>query len=175
MLLNIVVDMKLFNDMLVRRATTSEQCNIHVLTHKIQMHLHGVYYFNVKGRGEGWGDRQALVGPHGHDSTHRHSLRVVLGAGCRSLRVVVGAGHHSLRVLLVAGGGEKTSARGKGGACDVWTEQVREPHLNNTHTHTFTHYTCAVLRVQGSQGIKKYPNVLFSRINFIDLFTNFCV
>ena len=32
---------------------------------------------------------------------------------------------------------------------------------------------CAVLRVRGSQGIKKYPNVLFSRINFIDLFTNF--
>jgi len=23
----------------------------------------------------------------------------------------------------------------RGGACDVWTEQVREPHLNNTHTH----------------------------------------
>jgi len=30
---------------------------------------------------------------------------------------------------------EKTGARGKGGACDVWTEQVRKPHLNNTHTH----------------------------------------
>jgi len=32
-------------------------------------------------------------------------------------------------------GGEKTGARGKGGACDAWTEQVHEPHLNNTHTH----------------------------------------
>ena len=32
-----------------------------------------------------------------------------------------------------------------------------------------TEYTCVVLRVQGSQGIRKYPNVLFSRINFIDL------
>jgi len=32
--------------------------------------------------------------------------------------------------------GEKTGARGKGEACDVWTEQVHEPHLNNTHTHT---------------------------------------
>ena len=31
---------------------------------------------------------------------------------------------------------EKTGARGKGGACDAWTEQVHEPHLNNTHTHT---------------------------------------
>jgi len=30
-----------------------------------------------------------------------------------------------------------------------------------------------VLQVRGSQGIRKYPNVLFSRINFIDLFTNF--
>ena len=33
--------------------------------------------------------------------------------------------------------GEKTGAHGKGEACDTWTEQVREPHLNNTHTHTF--------------------------------------
>ena len=23
----------------------------------------------------------------------------------------------------------------RGGACNAWTEQVREPHLNNTHTH----------------------------------------
>ena len=30
-----------------------------------------------------------------------------------------------------------------------------------------------MLQVRGSQGIRKYPNVLFSRINFIDLFTNF--
>jgi len=30
-----------------------------------------------------------------------------------------------------------------------------------------------MLRVWGSQGIRKYPNVLFSRINFIDLFTIF--
>jgi len=35
---------------------------------------------------------------------------------------------------------------------------------------------CVVLRVWGSQGIRKYPNVLFSRINFIDLFYKFlCV
>jgi len=34
---------------------------------------------------------------------------------------------------------EKTSAHRKGEACDVWTEQVHEPHLNNTHTHTHTH------------------------------------
>jgi len=32
---------------------------------------------------------------------------------------------------------------------------------------------CAVLRVWGSQGFRKYPNVLFSRINFIDLFHEF--
>jgi len=31
---------------------------------------------------------------------------------------------------------EKTGARGKGEACDVWTKQVHEPHLNNSHTHT---------------------------------------
>jgi len=32
------------------------------------------------------------------------------------------------------GSGEKTSARRKGEVCDTWTEQVHEPHLNNTHT-----------------------------------------
>jgi len=35
------------------------------------------------------GDRQALVGPRGHDGTRRRSLRVVLGAGRRSLRVLL--------------------------------------------------------------------------------------
>ena len=79
------------------------------------------------------------------------------------------------------GAGEKTGARGKGGVCNAWTEQVREPHLNNTHTHFKNLNTLSptirarcfefgVLKVS-----KKYPNVLFSRINFIDLFTNFCV
>ena len=42
---NIVVDIKLFNDMLVRRDTTSKQGNIHISTHKIQMYLHEIYYF----------------------------------------------------------------------------------------------------------------------------------
>jgi len=52
MLLNIVVDMKLFNDMILRRATTSEQGNIDVLTKCIYMESTTSY---VKGRGEGWG------------------------------------------------------------------------------------------------------------------------
>jgi len=62
------------------------------------------------------GDRQALVGPRGHDGARRRSSRVVLGAGCRSSRVMVGDGLHwsrvvggagrcGWRVLLVAGGG----------------------------------------------------------------------
>jgi len=62
------------------------------------------------------GDRQALVGPCGHDGAGRCSSRVVLGAGRRSSRVMVGdglhwsrvvggTGHCGWRVLLVAGGG----------------------------------------------------------------------
>jgi len=61
------------------------------------------------------GNRQALVGPRGHDGAGRHSSRVVLGAGRRSSRVMVGDGLHwsrvvggtgrrGWRVLLVAGG-----------------------------------------------------------------------
>jgi len=54
--------------------------------------------------------------------------------------------------------GEKTSAHGKGEACDTWTEQVCEPHLNNTHTHfiTLTHlhplYVCGA----SSSGFSRY-------------------
>jgi len=42
------------------------------------------------------------------------------------------------------------------GTCNAWTEQVCEPHLNNTHTHLNLNTllptcTCMVLWVQGSQ------------------------
>ena len=62
-----------------------------------------------------------------------------------------------------------------GKSCDVQSEQVHEPHLNNTHTLTLnmiTHYTCVVLRVQDSQGIQMFCLI---EINFIDCFVNFCV
>jgi len=55
---------------------------------------------------------------------------------------------------------EKTGARGKRGACDAWTEQVREPHLNNTHTHTFkktlTHFHSLYVRGASSSGFSRY-------------------
>jgi len=54
---------------------------------------------------------------------------------------------------------EKTGARGKRGACDAWTEQVREPHLNNTHTHTLktlTHFHPLYVRSTSSSGFSRY-------------------
>ena len=54
---------------------------------------------------------------------------------------------------------EKTGACGKGGACDAWTEQVHEPHLNNTHTHTFktlTHFHPLYMRGALSSGFSRY-------------------
>jgi len=54
---------------------------------------------------------------------------------------------------------EKTGAHGKGGACDTWTEQVREPHLNNTHTHTLktlTHFHPLYVRGASSSGFSRY-------------------
>jgi len=54
---------------------------------------------------------------------------------------------------------EKTGARGKRGACDAWTEQVREPHLNNTHTHTLktlTHFHPLYVRGASSSGFSRY-------------------
>ena len=54
---------------------------------------------------------------------------------------------------------EKTGARGKGGACDAWTEQVREPHLNNTHTHTLktlTHFHPLYVHGASSSGFSRY-------------------
>ena len=47
----------------------------------------------VKGRGEGWGDRQAVVGPSGCHGAHRRSARVMVHVGLHWLRVVVGAAH----------------------------------------------------------------------------------
>ena len=67
MLLNIVVDM-LFNDMILRRATTLEQGNIDVLTKCIYMESTTSY---VKGRGEGWGtDRCGSATCFIHDALH---------------------------------------------------------------------------------------------------------
>jgi len=54
----------------------------------------------VKGRGEGWGDRQAVVGPSGRHGTHRRSARVMVRVGLHWSRVVVGAARHLQRVLL---------------------------------------------------------------------------
>jgi len=54
---------------------------------------------------------------------------------------------------------EKTGARGKRGACDAWTEQAREPHLNNTHTHTLktlTHFHPLYVRDASSSGFSRY-------------------
>jgi len=53
---------------------------------------------------------------------------------------------------------EKTGARRKGEAYDVWTEQVREPHLNNTHTHfkTLTHFHPLYVCDASSLGFSRY-------------------
>ena len=54
--------------------------------------------------------------------------------------------------------GEKTSACGKGEACDTWTEQVRELHLNNTLTHfkTLTHLHPLYMHGASSSGFSRY-------------------
>jgi len=68
MLLNVVVDMKLFNVMLVRRTTTSEQGNIHVFTWNLLLCM-------LKG-GERDGGQTGIGGPS--------SLFVEGGVGCWS-------------------------------------------------------------------------------------------
>jgi len=69
----------------------------------------------------------------------------------------------------------------RGEACNAWTEQVCEPHLNNTHTHTknlntlspTTHawyFEFRVLKV-----LENTQMFYLAELNFIDLFMNFCV
>ena len=53
---------------------------------------------------------------------------------------------------------EKTGAHGKGEACDTWTEQVHEPHLNNTHSlsKTLTHFHPLYVHGASSSGFSRY-------------------
>ena len=91
------------------------------------------------------------------------SVEVVLGPGCHLLTVVLGP--HGCRWWLLpplVDGGRGRSLRRlvhrKGEACDVWTEQVREPHLNNTHTHfkTLTHLHPLYMPGASSSGFSRY-------------------
>jgi len=74
---------------------------------------------------------------------------------------------------------EKTGACGKGEVCDAWTEQVCEPHLNNSHTHTknlntlsptthVQHFEFGVLKV-----LENTQMFYLVELNFIDLFHEF--
>jgi len=62
------------------------------------------------------------------------------------------------KFVLGSSSTEKTSACGKGEACDAWTEQVCEPHLNNTHTHfkTLTHLHPLYVHSASSLGFSRY-------------------
>ena len=71
-------------------------------THEIRMYLKSnnmestTSYVKERGggEGEGWGARQAVVGPSGHDSARRCSFRVMVHVSLHWSRVVVGAARH---------------------------------------------------------------------------------
>jgi len=94
---------------------------------------------------------------------------------------VVGCGGWVTKKAAQKLSGEKTNAHGSRETCDACTEQVREPHLNNTHTHTLNLNTlspticvlCFEFRV-----LKVLENTqMFCLVdfNFIDCFMNFCL
>jgi len=65
--------------------------------------------------------------------------------------------------------------------CNAQTEQVHEPHLNNTHTHTLSLNTLSpTIHVQcfefGVLKVLENTQMFYVvEFNFIDCFMNFCV